>query len=264
MSAQEQRLNVLLIDDEIEACDNLQNILTTYIEPDINILGVAHDTAQAEKLIAETRPNAVFLDIEMPGENAFQFLKRIDPIDFEIIFVTAYDHFAVKAFKLNAIDYILKPICIDELSDAVRKLKHKLSYKKLVETTDYENEVLKQIATKERQHKIALRMVNHIEMVDFKDIFFVEAQGSYCRICFRKDSKEQEVTISNTIAEYEELFPSDTFFRIHKSYLINCSHITRIMSEDSYEVISNFKHTLPVSRRRYAHFVDFLKSNKFV
>ena len=264
MTNRENRLNILLIDDEIEACDNLRNILTTYVEPDINILGVAHDTKQAEILINETHPDAIFLDIEMPDENAFQFLKRIMPVNFEIIFVTAYDNFAIKAFKLNAVDYILKPISIDELSDAVAKLKQKLSIKQLLRSNENDIEVLKQIANKERQHKIALRTFNHIEMVDFKDIYFIEANGSYCRFCFKKNGADEEATISNTIAEYEELFPSDIFFRIHKSYLVNCMHISKIRSDDTYEVITNGKYTLPVSRRRYASFIDFMKTNKYI
>lgn len=264
MSNRENRLNILLVDDEIEACDNLSNILTTYVDPNINILGVAHDTRQAEMLINATQPDAIFLDIEMPDENAFQFLKRIMPVNFEIIFVTAYDNFAIKAFKLNAVDYILKPISIDELTDAVAKLKQKLSMKRLISNSDNDINVLKQIANKEKQHKIALRTFNHIEMIDFKDIYFIEANGSYCRFCFKKNGTEEEATISNTIAEYEELFPSDIFFRIHKSYLINCMHISKIKSDDSYEVVANGKYTLPISRRRYPGFMDFMKNNKFI
>jgi len=266
MTTNESNLNpirVLLIDDEIEACDNLRHILHTYVDASIEILGVAYDTTEAERKVKALKPDAVFLDIEMPDENAFQFLERIKPFDFEIIFVTAYDHFAIKAFKLNAVDYILKPICIDELTDAVKKLRNKLQYRKIVANTDYEIEVLRQIAQKEKQQKIALRTFNQIEMVDFMDIYFIEAQGSYCRFCFRKANKEAEVTISNSISEYEELFPSEYFYRVHKSYLVNCIYITRISSDPHYELVSNNKHILPVSRRRYPQFIQFLEQNKF-
>src|SRR6185369_4879620 len=101
-------LRVLIVDDETEACENLKNILLKYVDPDIQILGMAYDTEDAEKQINLLKPNAVFWDIEMPSENAIQYLVRVFPFDFEIIFVTAFDQFALKALKLNAIDYILK------------------------------------------------------------------------------------------------------------------------------------------------------------
>ena len=145
----------------------------------------------------------------------------------------------------------------------MKKLRNKLQYRKIVSDTDYEIEVLKQIAHREKQQRIALRNFNQIEMVDFTDIFFIEAQGSYCRICFKKGNRESEITTSNTISEYEELFPSEYFYRIHKSYLVNCIYITRISSDPQYELVANNKHILPVSRRRYPQFIQFLEQNKF-
>src|ERR1700689_5825299 len=118
-------LNVLIVDDEMEACDNLKNILMEYVDKEINIAGIANNTREAEAQINNFLPDAVFLDIEMPNENAFHFLSRISPFGFEVIFVTAYDEYAIKAFKLNAVDYILKPISIAELTAAVQKLKEK-------------------------------------------------------------------------------------------------------------------------------------------
>jgi len=97
-------LNVIIVDDEMDACKNLQKILVEYVDSGINILSIANSTAEAEKQILEHKPDVVFLDIEMPNENAFEFLDRIVEINFEVIFVTAYDEYAIKAFKLNAID----------------------------------------------------------------------------------------------------------------------------------------------------------------
>ncbi len=257
-------INVLIVDDEIEACDNLANMLHDYVESEVNILGVANDTTQAEKMIRELKPDAVFLDIEMPGENAFQFLQRINHFDFEIIFVTAYDQFAIQAFKLSAVDYILKPISIDELTDAVYKLKEKIELRNFAMTKDYQLDVLKQISNKEKQQKLALKGINNIEMVDFKDIFYVEGSGSYSLFCFRKKNDNVEMTVSNSIYEYEAMLPGNMFFRIHKSYLINCMHIQKIVNDDSCGVvINNTKTQLPVSRRRFAGFIDFLKEHKF-
>ena len=265
MALPDNILNILIIDDEIEACENLQEILLNYVAPDINILGFAHDTDEAEKLIADLKPNAVFCDIELPSENALQFLSKIAPFDFEVVFVTAYDEFAIKAFKLNAVDYILKPIDIDELADAVMRLKDKVNFRaKSNNKTADQSETFRSIASKDRYNKITLRSQNQIEVVDFKDIYFIEGQGSYCRIYFNKSNTDREITISNTIADYEELLPMDVFYRIHKSYLLNCLHIKEIIAAEICEVLINSKSRLPVSRRRYASFIDFLKENELI
>jgi two-component system LytT family response regulator len=100
-------INIIIVDDENKACTILKDIITEYADPIIRVVGIAHSTYEAEALIYKLSPDAVFLDIEMPNENAFHFLERIAPFAFEVIFVTAYDEFAVKAFRLNAVDYIL-------------------------------------------------------------------------------------------------------------------------------------------------------------
>lgn len=260
MTLPDSMLNILIIDDEIEACENLRSILLNYVAPGINILGFAHDTEEAAQLIQELKPNAVFCDIELPSENALQFLSNIAPFDFQVVFVTAYDEFAIKAFKLNAVDYILKPIDIDELTEAVERLKHKINYKQ--NAIPDQGETFKQIAAMEKYNKITLKTFNQIEVVNFKDIYFIEGKGSYCTVYFNKSGNDRQITISNTIADYEELLPKDMFYRIHKSYLLNCSYIKDIIAADVYEVLLNSKNRLPVSRRRYGSFIDFLKENQ--
>ena len=97
-------LKVLIVDDERKACTNLKNLLLEYVDPALNIAGMANDTREAQIQISKHEPDAVFLDIEMPNENAFQFLERVSPVDFVVIFVTAYDEYAIKAFELNGVD----------------------------------------------------------------------------------------------------------------------------------------------------------------
>jgi two-component system LytT family response regulator len=264
MSVSQTKLNVLIVDDEKEACINLRNMLIEYIDPEISIVGIAYNTKEAEEKIKELNPDAVFLDIEMPNEKAFHFLNRIAPVTFEVVFVTAYDEYAIQAFKLNAVDYILKPISITELSNAVKKLKEKIYYKKIVAVSDTPlADMLKQISNKTKPHRLTLKDNNNVEVIDFKDICYIEAQGSYSRILFIKDSVVKEVTMSTSIAEYEELLPDDIFYRIHKSYLINCRHVKKILKDDSNHIVIRDEFTLPVSRRRYALLLEFLKSNKY-
>ena len=257
-------INVLIVDDEKEACANLENILKNYVDEGVNIVGTAHNTKEAEKQINKFSPDAVFLDIEMPNENAFHFLERISPFNFDVIFVTAFDEYAIRAFKLNAIDYILKPISINELVTAIQKLREKINLRKLIKqnNTSFE-QISNQVNNKTKPHRITLRDNNVIEVVEFKDIYFVEAMGSYIRIIFLKESVVKEITMSGSLTDYEELLPFEYFFRIHKSYLINCLYVNKILKDDYSHIVINGVYTLPISRRRYAPLLDFLKKNDY-
>ncbi|MBC7554282.1 MAG: response regulator transcription factor [Taibaiella sp.] len=262
MTNHEPQLSVLLVDDEIEACRNLKSILLEFVDPDIKILGVAHNTAEAEKQLNIHNPDAVFLDIEMPNENAFQFLERVAPINFEVVFVTAYDEYAVRAFKLNAVDYILKPISITELANAVTKLKERIKYKSLLNTNtnDFTN-VSKQITHKSKLNRITLKgNNNNVELVAFTDILYVEACGKYSKVFFLRHDVLAEILTSYAISDYEELLPSALFYRIHKSFLINCNLIKQIHKDDTTSIVMHHSVTIPVSRRRFSSLLEFLQT----
>lgn len=256
-----RNLNVIIVDDEKEACKNLKNLLLQYVDPDINIVGSAYDTKEAETQIKLFKPDAIFLDIEMPNENAFTFLKRIYPYEFDVVFVTAYDEYAIKAFKLNAVDYILKPISIDELTMAVKKLKEKNDYKSFIKTNTIE--LLEQIDSRKDQTKILLKGSNSMEVVAFVDILCVEASGSYSKIFFLNGKENKSIVMSRPIAEYEELLPPNLFYRIHKSFLVNCRQIEKLEKGDNCFVILKNKVKLPVSRRKYAGLISCLKKEGF-
>lgn len=265
MSNSRASVSVLIVDDEKKACINLKNLLLEYVDPEINICGIANDTKEAETQIEKLSPDAVFLDIEMPNENAFHFLERISPVNFEVIFVTAYDEYAIKAFKLNALDYILKPISIIELRNAFAKLKDKIRYKKIINDRSVSyRELSDEVANKIKHQKITLKDINVTETVHFKDIFFVEAQGSYSRIVYVKDKTIKEMVMSSPLSDYEEILPGDQFYRIHRSYLINCAQIQKIFSDGSNQVVMKNNLTIPVSRRRYAALLDFLENNDYL
>lgn len=257
------QLRAIIVDDEQEACSNLVNILNEYIEEKIDVLACVNNTKDAEIKIKSLKPDAIFLDIEMANENAFQFLERQKVIDFEIIFVTAYDEYAVRAFKLNAVDYILKPINIEELEIAIRKLKERVKYKKIINSSPevYQN-LAEQINKKSNQQQIILKDNNQYENVSFKDIRYVKAMGSYSRIFFKKGNTYKSLLMSRAIAEYEELFPGDLFFRSHRSFLINCRFIDKISKEEMIVFLDN-KEALPVGRRRFAELLQFLQKHNF-
>ncbi len=255
-----ETLNLLLVDDEQEACMNLKHILLDYIDKDINILDVAHSTKDAEEKIARLKPNAVFLDIAMPNENAFQFLERISPINFEIVFVTAYDEYAVRAFKLNAVDYVLKPIHIEDLRNAVEKLKEKVFYRNIVNNVPVYSELSQQIGRKKKQSQIILKDNNIMEAVPFRHIHYIKAMGSYSMIYYFKNREEKTFLMSRPISEYEDLLPKDTFFRIHRSYLLNCSCIRKIVKDEIPSVILQDNTHLPIGRRRFSALMSFLEN----
>ncbi|MGO4290226.1 LytR/AlgR family response regulator transcription factor [Chitinophaga sp. RAB17] len=253
----EKDINIIIVDDEQDACRNLRHLLLTYIDARIAIKGMAYNTQEAEKLIRTHQPDAVFLDIEMPGEDAFHFLERLKPLNFEVIFVSAYDEYAVKAFRLNAVDYILKPIDTTELTNAVEKLKEKCHYRKIAH--DWQT----QAPSKAKPNQITLRNHLQIEIVDFKDLLYIEANGNYSKVFFQHNSIPKSIVMSHSISEYEALLPDTLFYRIHKSYLVNCRHIRKILKEETPMILLDNRYRLPVGRRRYKGLLFYLKNNNF-
>ena len=251
----------LLLDDELHACLNLQQLIKTYWKEKIEIFGIAQSTETAEAMMAQIRPDVVFIDIEMPGENAFQFLQRISPFSFEIIFVTAYDEYALRALKLNAVDYILKPISLEELDVAIKKLEEKISIKefskKLVVDDSYD-ELSNQLLQQESAKKIFLRSRGGMTVIYFADITYIEAEGSYSHFYYFEKGKKRSVVMSHPLTDYEDLLPANMFYRIHKSFLINCHQIVHISKSD-FMVSMKTGAKIPLSRRRHASLLDFLK-----
>src|ERR1700761_5845117 len=155
-------INAIIVDDEIEACNNLSHLLKHNLGDKISIVATANNTKDAELRIAEFNPDVVFLDIEMPNENAFQFLTRLEKIDFEIIFVTAYDEYAIRAFKLNALGYILKPIDVDDLLKVTAILQERLIFNQIMQRHSKEGmiDLLKKIKEREPSAQIVLNDSN--------------------------------------------------------------------------------------------------------
>lgn len=257
-------INIIIVDDERKACTNLKNLILEYIPDNITISGIANSTIEAEKLIKEHNPDVLFLDIEMPGETGMHFLDRIGPVQFEVVFVTAYDEYAIRAFKFNAVDYLLKPISIEELSATFQKLKDRLAYRDLVKNKQFSyTDIYNKSKTKGNFDKITLRGTNTTEIVDVRDIIYIEALSSYCKIYYNRNKIVKDITMSCPSSDFEDILPDDLFYRIHKSYLVNCSMVSKIINAEgnSIEIFNTF--TLPISRRRYTTLLDFLRQNKY-
>jgi len=255
-------LNIVIVDDEEDACHNLRYMLNTCAAGRVHISGIAHNTLQAQQLINSHAPDAVFLDIEMPHENAFHFLERIAPLHFDIVFVTAYDEFAIQAFKLNAVNYLLKPVSPAEIKHTLERLTDRKQLRRLHYPPDY-RELGHHINDRRQPDKIVLKENTDVEVVAFTDILFLEAMGSYSKIYFLRAGVVKTKTLSNNIAGYEAMLPQQLFYRIHKSYLVNCSYLSRILKEEQAYVELKKEFTLPVSRRRYTDMLGFLRDNNF-
>lgn len=264
MTSVSNTLNVLLVDDERKACNNLKQLLQEHAGASISVIGMAHSTNEAELLITTLHPEAVFLDIEMPNENAFSFLERISPVTFEVIFVTAYNEYAVKAFRLNALDYILKPISITELINATRKLKEKIAEKKLYGLPQPNfPEVGHLIANKAKPNKLNFIENNQYIFVNFTDIIYLEAITSQSQVIYISGSGFKKSTINTSFAELEETLPNDQFYRLHRSYIINCQHLKKIDKEDQLNVLMHQQLKVPVSRRKISLLVKHLANHGY-
>jgi two-component system LytT family response regulator len=236
-------MKTVIIDDEANNVANLQSLLQQYC-PIIQIAGVAYNAATGKDLINSTRPELVFLDIQMPGESGFDMLQKLPTLDFELVFVTAYDQYGIQAIKFSAIDYLLKPIRIEELQIAVQKATDKNSLKK--QNLQLENLLLfLQQQQNKDEHRIALPTAKETRFVSPHQIIRCESSNNYTY--FFLESGE-EILVSKPLFEFEPLLENYGFARTHQSHLVNKKYVRSFIKEDGgYLLLENGSH-LPVSR----------------
>ena len=214
-------INAVIIDDEPKNVRVLKNMLNEFC-PEVSLLGEANDSNEGKELIQQKKPELVFLDIEMPYGNGFDLLNALMPIDFEVIFVTAFDKYMLKALKYSALDYLLKPVNIAELKAAVKHAETRIKKNSI-------NQQLTVLLENFKKHepglkKIAIPTADGFDFILIEDIVRCEAQGPYTRI-FTKDSKK--ILVSKPLKEYESLLPDNIFLRIHNSHLVNLNFIKK-------------------------------------
>ncbi len=246
------KLKIITIDDEADALDVLKSIIETKRDT-YEIVAQTTNPIEGVGLILMHKPDVVFLDIEMPGINGFQLLESIPDIDFDVIFVTAYESYAVRAIKENALDYILKPATIDEVLMALEKAELRRqnkgngisNYKQLIETINA-NSI----------QRIRIPTINGFELVEANNLMALQADGAYTTAYF--DNGER-IVISKSIKLIEPILNPNLFIRVHRSYIINLMHIKRYDREKHTVLLSN-NSEIPISRRRYGAFVESLKN----
>lgn len=241
----------IIIEDEQSAQQLLTNILTEYC-PTVELLGISTSMADSILLINNAKPHILFLDIELEDCNAFDILEAIDYSQFKIIFTTAYDEYALKAFKFEAIDYLLKPYSPKDVISALAKVKKR----------DRDQETLERLissfksSTKKNITKISLSNADGLVMIDVNNIIRVEADRSYCYV-YEKGQKK--MMVSKPMIEIEKMLPPELFIRTHAGHIININHMRKFSYDDGGYVLLNDESQVPVSRRRRQDFLDFVK-----
>jgi two-component system LytT family response regulator len=221
-------LKAIIIDDEIRAVKMLQAIIEDTCAEDVVVVATCNDLPEGVKSIKKFKPDLVFLDIEMPGYSGLQILDFFndDEINFEIVFTTAYNEFALQAFKLSAIDYLLKPIQPEMIREAVDRVIHKFNKSENIQRYN----ALKQNLDTESTKKVAVAIGQSIKFLDIDDIVFIKADGAYSEIVLKDDSK---LVISKNLKHFEDILSfAKSFIRVHKSYLINTKYVSEYVKSD--------------------------------
>ncbi len=245
-------IKALIIDDEPGAANVLQMLIERHI-PEITQLRLATRIGEAHALLQQFEPQLVFLDIMMPEKNGFEFLNEVKKINFEIIFTTAFNEFAIRAIRFSALDYLLKPLNADELRSAVNRYLERSTQKK--ESDALLKNLLQNLGKKEEDDfKLAIPTTAGAVFFSPVNIVRLEGEGNYTRF-FLSDGRKH--LSSKTMKEYEEILLQHYFLRIHKSHLVNKSFIDQYNNEGS--VILKDKTQLPVSRQRKQQVAAALK-----
>ncbi len=245
-------IKAIIIDDEPKVSKRLADIIERYLG-DVTIINQATSVKAGVELIKNTKPDLVFLDIEMPEENGFELFSYFADPGFEVIFTTAYNQYAIKAFRYAAIDYLLKPVDIEELKDAVNRVIKKRSQgnntpiEVLLENLERSDKVF---------NKLALPSTDGYIVVKVDEIIRLEADGAYSVVYLEQGKK---VMVSKHLKEYEKILKDAHFFRLHQSHLVNLNHITKYSRKSNSKVTLSDGSQLEVAHRKREEFRHLLE-----
>ncbi len=240
-------MNCIIIDDEKHCIKTLSRLLETNFA-EVTVVATCDDALLAYDLILLHQPDFIFLDIEMPKLNGFDLLSKFDHLDFDVIFTTAYDRYALKAIKYSALDYLLKPIAKEELAIAIQKVESKLN-----PISKAQLDMATAVRNRQMPDTIALPTTEGLTFALVNEIVYCMADGGYSRV-FMAD--KSEILISKTLGDVEELLAEYSFFRIHHSSLINLKQVKKYIRGEGGEVIMSTGTNLPVARSRKNDFLD--------
>ncbi len=245
------KTKIAIVDDEKHACETLKWQLEQ-LDINYSLIGLFQDSSKAVLALKKEVPDLLFLDIEMPGLNGFQFLEKLNIPDIKVVFTTAYDKFAVDAFRINAIDYLIKPVDILELEGAIKRA--------LINNEQKSSEVIKKLfaqlqRAKTGRVKIGLPSVHGIDFIDCHDIIYCHSESNYTRIYLEGDKK---ILASKTLKEIGQMLPDNIFFRLHNSYIANLDKVTSYSHDEGGTVILMDIYKIKVSRSKKKELLELL------
>lgn len=243
-------LEAVIVDDEIKALQSLTWELTNFSD-EINVSASFTNPFEALEYLKTNTPDCLFLDIEMPTMDGFQFIQKLTNKNFPVVITTAYNQYALKALKNEAIDYLLKPIDTDDLQETIGKIK-KFNNRNI--TAEKLEQILINHNSKSINKKITLNTDGKLLFLESDEILYAESDGNYSTI-FLTDG--QKIVLTKKLKEVNTLLPEDSFFRIHNSYIINLNKIKEFLKTDGYVVLKS-NHKIPVSRQKKSDFLDLL------
>jgi two-component system LytT family response regulator len=245
-------IDAILVDDETAGLEALQLAIEKYC-PDIAIKGIYNKPEEALTGIRKINPNLVFLDVQMPQMSGFDLLQQLSPINFEVIFVSAHDQYAIKAIRFSALDYLLKPVDVEDLMHAVNRVKERQS--KTMNPFQFQS-VLNNIQLKSgRVEKLAVPTLQGIDFFNTQDILYCKAEGSYTQIILKNN---QQALVCKNLKDFESLLAESGFFRVHHSYIINLAHVEKYVKGEGGYVVLTENHHVDVSRRKKEEFLGLL------
>jgi len=247
-------IKAIIVDDEPYCCESLATLLERYC-PEVKVADICYNGVSALKAIKEDTPQLVFLDIEMPKMNGFELLEKIGEINFQLIFTTSYDQYAIKAIRHSALDYLLKPVDRDELQKAVERVTHRLK-NPLPEQVEI---LLQKLHPGIPVAKIAIPTIEGLHMIFAESVISCTADSNYTILNLKN---KQKVTASRTLKEIEEMLEDFSFARVHHSFLINLNEVDKYIRGEGGYVLMSDGSTIDVSRSRKEYLLKKLQPNR--
>lgn len=238
------KLKTIIVDDEYNAVEFINSLINEFCH-NLEVVGKAHNITEAEKLINEKKPDLVFLDVEMPNGSGFDLLSRFPEKSFEVVFITAFNHYAIKAIKFSAVDYILKPININEFIEAVGRVT-----KKRLQKPSSANDNIKILMENLRSplpSRLAIPTADGMEYLNPRDIIRIEADRSYSWFFL---NSERKILVSKHLKEFQELLSDRYFFRSHNSHLVNLRFVKKFIRREGGYIEMSDGSLIPISRNR--------------
>ena len=244
-------ITAIIVDDDEFCCFQLQDLIKKYALG-IEVVAVCSSGTEGLVKINELCPDLVFLDVEMPGMNGFEMIRKLPAVNFEIIFTTSHEQYAIRAIRFSALDYLVKPIDATALQDAISRMRDKMQEKQPNEQKPLE---LLGIPAEKKLNNLAVPTMEGLLFIGLQDIIRCESDDKYTKI-FLADKKM--VLASRTLGDFEDLLSPHGFFRIHKSYLINLKHLKKYLRGEGGQVIMSDGSTLDVSRRKKEELMELV------